>query len=290
VNIRDLKYLTAVAKYKNFAQAAKACFVSQPALSMQVKKIETELDVLIFERANKGVMTTPVGEKIIECAQQVIQIELEIKSIAKNALNPFSCELKLGAFPTLSPYYLPKIVPHISHEFKDLTLLLVEDKTETLITKLKDGDIDCALLANPIHEKEFESKEVFTDDFLLAVPSSHHLAKKKEVCYKDLKDECLLLLKDGHCLRDQALEVCALTGSCTRQDFQATSLETLRQMVGAGVGITLIPKIAVQKNKNIVYIPFSRPVPSRTISFVWRKTSVRRECILEIYRNLLSLK
>lgn len=289
MNIRDLKYLIAVAKYESFGQASKACFVSQPALSMQIKKLEDELGVILFERTNKNVMITLVGEKILERALEVVRIEDEIKNISKDFQNPFAGNLKLGVFPTLAPYYLPKIIPVITNSFTDLTLLLTEEKTSILVSKLKSGEIDCAFLAAPINEKEFEMCEIFKDEFLLAVPKNHSLASFKEVNNKQLQGECLLLLKDGHCLREQALDVCSLTGSCVRQDFQATSLETLRQMVAAGVGATLIPKIAVRKNENICYLPFKAPAPVRTICMVWRKSSVRRECILQILNAIKPL-
>jgi LysR family hydrogen peroxide-inducible transcriptional activator len=282
MNLRDLKYFISVAKNQHFGKAAEESHVSQPALSMQLKKLEEELGVRLFERTNKNVMITSVGQEILEHAHHMMHTEDEIKRIAKTHQNPFAGEIKLGAFPTLAPYFLPHIVPPISKKFKDLKLLLVEEKTDVLLQKLHEGKIDAAFLALPIESESFETAVILEDEFLLATSPYHHFAKKKSIYAKDLKDDCLLLLSEGHCLRDQALDICATTGACENQNFQATSLETLRQMVAANVGITLMPQMAMKHNDGLIYIPFEGKKPKRTIGIVWRKKSSRVEAIQEI--------
>jgi len=290
MNIRDLKYLVAVAKHKHFGNAANECFVSQPALSMQLKKLEEELGVQIFERTNKNVMITQVGRKLIDKAKEVLQGADEMHDIAKNSHDPFAGEIKIGAFPTLAPYFLPQIVPQITKEFPKLKLLLLEEKTGTLIEKLKNGEIDAAFLATPlpVDDDSFEINELFQELFYLAVSQNHPFSKLKTVSEDDIKDEKLLLLQEGHCLRSQALDICSLMGASESQDFRATSLETLRQMVSANVGITLIPELAKKENDGIAYIPFKDAKPSRAIAMVSRKSSARKECFEAIIQTLNS--
>jgi LysR family hydrogen peroxide-inducible transcriptional activator len=246
---------------------------------MQLKKLEEYLGVQLFERTNKQVMVTPVGEEIVQRARLILREAEEIKAVAKTAQDPYAGDFRLGAFPTLAPYFLPLAVPAIRKKLPKLKLLLVEEKTTQLLDKLKTGALDAALIALPVEEEGLDSAPLFDDPFLLAVPIGHPFAKRKHVNQNDIKGEQLLLLEDGHCLRSQALEVCSLIGASEHQDFRATSLETLRQMVAAGVGITLIPKLAMRKDDGIVYIPFAKPAPIRSIGLVWRKTAVRKPCI-----------
>lgn len=281
MNLRDLKYLVSVADLKHFKKAAESCFVSQPALSMQLRKLEDELGVQLLERTNKQVIVTPIGKEIVKRSKKLLQEAEGIKELAKIHNNPFAHEFKLGAFPTLSPYLFPKIVPQITKALPKLKLFLIEERTSELIDKLKQGEIDAALLALPIYEEGLVTEKLFDDPFSLAVPAGHPFAKKKTVTTDELSNENLLLLEEGHCLRNQALEVCTLIGASESQDFRATSLETLRQMVISGLGITLIPKLAEKADKNIVYIPLE-PEPFRTIGLVWRKTSAKTECFKKI--------
>lgn len=284
MNLRDLEYLVSVAKYKHFGEAARKCFVSQPALSMQLKKLEEELEVQIFERSNKIIMVTRVGQKLIDKANEILQNATEMMDIAKNSHAPLAGEMRIGAFPTLAPYFLPKIIPKIIKKLPKLKLLLLEEKTEILIENLKKGQIDAAFLATPLpaDDHSLSIKELFCEPFYLAVAHNHHFAKLASINQTDIKDETLLLLQEGHCLRDQALEICSMMGASENQDFRATSLETLRQMVAGNVGITLIPQLAIQKNDGISYIPFKNSKPSRTIALVYRKTYARKELIEKI--------
>lgn len=274
MNLRDLKYIVAVAHTKSFVKAAQQCFVSQPTLSMQVKKLEDSLGVKIFERNNKRVLITDVGELIIATAKHILQDVDLIEEISANAQNPLAGNFKLGAFPTLASYILPSLVPLIKNQLPHIRLILVEEKTDTLIQQLKNGDLDAALLAAPIKEDDLVAERLFDDIFKLAVSAQHHLAKQASINPSDLVGEPLLLLDEGHCLRDQALQFCQLNGAEEEQNVRATSLETLRQMVRANTGITFMPDIAIQNDdSNIRYIPFREPQPQRTICLVWRKTT-----------------
>jgi len=287
MNLRDLHYLVTVADTRHYGKAAEQCHVSQPTLSMQLKKLEETLGVQLFERTNKKVMITPVGEHIAERARKILQDAEAIKTIANMSQDPYAGEFRLGAFPTLAPYFLPLAVPAIRKKLPKLKLLLVEEKTESLVERLKAGTLDAALLALPLQEDGLETMPLFDDRFLLAVSRNHPLAKRKTIRQSDIMGERLLLLEDGHCLRAQALEVCSMTGASENQEFRATSLETLRHMVASGVGITLIPKMAMQKSDGIVYIPFAKPAPLRTIGLVWRKTSARKPCIDALAKSML---
>jgi LysR family hydrogen peroxide-inducible transcriptional activator len=281
MNLRDLKYLVSLAKEQHFARAAEKSFVSQPTLSMQIKKLEDELGVQIFERSQKNFLVTKIGVKIIEKAEIILREAAEMKNIAKNSVDEFSGEIRIGAFPTLASYFFPKVVGKISKKFPQLKLLLIEEKTEALLQKLQNGEIDAAFLAMPVASENFEHKKIFSENFLLALPKNHSLAGKKNLSQKDLKGQSLMLLEDGHCLRNQALEACSMLGAFEQQDFRATSLETLRQMVIAGVGITLMPEIAVKKEDKISYLKIVN-APSRSIGLYYRKSSTRKNLLGEI--------
>lgn len=280
MNLRDLQYLIAVADLRSFNKAADKCHVSQPALSNQIRKLEETLGITVFERNNKRVMVTENGEQIVALARRIMNEVDAMHDIARSAQDPLSGKFRLGAFPTLSAYIFPELVPKIMRSMPQLKLVLVEEKTHVLIDRLKRGELDAALLALPVNDDQLEVNALFDDEFLLAVPPQHALAKRKTVSFDDLYPNKLLLLDEGHCLRDQALSVCQLAGMDEEQDFRATSLETLRQMVKAGTGITLMPKIAIHKNESdIRYIPFAAPAPYRSIALIWRKTSARKAVI-----------
>lgn len=288
MNIRDMEYLVAVAELENFSRAAQRCYVSQPTLSAQIKKLEERIGTAIFERSNKQVMLTDAGQAVIQSARSILQHAEHIKEIGLMAQDPRAGRFRLGAFPTLSTYLFPGLVSKIREALPDLRLILAEEKTAVLIDKLKAGEIDAALLALPINEDSLVCRKLFEDKFRLAVPKDHPLAKRKQITMSDLADNRLLLLEEGHCLRDQAMEVCELSG-IGEQDFRATGLETLRLMVKAGTGITLMPEIAIDpKDKDLKTIPFIDPAPSREIGLLWRKTTTRTIVIEEIIDLLLA--
>ena len=280
MNIRDLRYFLAVAELNHFGKAAEQCHVSQPTLSGQIKKLEESLGVALFERTNRRVMLTDIGAEIAISARHILREVEGISEIAQRAQDPLAGKFRLGAFPTLSTYIFPQLVPKVKAAMPQLRLILIEEKTEQLIAQLHKGEIDAAFLALPIDDDFLRSQKCFDDEFFLAVPPEHSLAQKTEIDQTTLAQHKLLLLEEGHCLRDQALSVCQLHGTDEEQDFKATGLETLRQMVKAGTGITFMPQMAIQPNETgICYVPFKSPAPKRSIGLVWRKTSARQAVI-----------
>jgi LysR family hydrogen peroxide-inducible transcriptional activator len=293
MNLRDLRYLVAVADHKHFGRAAEASFVSQPTLSTQIKKFEEELGVSLIERNPRNVMLTEVGEAVVARARVVLREADEIRNIARRAMDPESGTIKLGIFPTLGPYLLPHVVSHIVARFPKLELMLFEEKTGVILKKLHDGELDAGILALPVHDDSLHVEFLFEEPFVLAVPRTHALAKARKIKLADLANERLLLLDDGHCLRDQALEVCQLAGAGERAGFRATSLETLRHMVSANVGITLLPTLAVHPpapdNPGISLVPFADPPPHRRIAIVWRRTSALNAFLYQLAPLLKAL-
>jgi LysR family hydrogen peroxide-inducible transcriptional activator len=278
MNLRDLHYLVALAEHRHFGRAAEASFVSQPTLSTQIKKLEDELGVALVERTPRKVLLTETGREIARRARGVLSEVEEIRAIAQRTRDPESGTIRLGIFPTLGPYLLPHIVPLMRQRFPRLELLLVEEKTEAIVRMLREGSLDVGVLALPLHEDSLHSEFLFEEPFVLAVPDAHPLARHKgQLKLSDLEDQSLLLLDDGHCLRDQALEVCQLAGAGEKSGFRATSLETLRQMVAANVGITLLPTLAIKppmaRTGNVHLVAFGKHAPSRRIAMVWRKSS-----------------
>jgi len=277
LNLRDLKYLIALADLRHFGKAADACFVSQPTLSTQVRKLEEELGVTLVERAPRKVMLTPTGQDVVQRARRIVADVEQMREAARRSKDPESGSLRLGVFPTLAPYLLPHVVPQLRERFPQLELLLVEEKSDVLLQRLREGRLDAALLALPVHDEQLHAEFLFDEPFMLAAPQGHELARRTSLRIDELSDETLLLLEDGHCLRDQALDVCRLSGAQEKSGFRATSLETLRQMVAAGVGVTLLPALSVRapivQPANIRLVPFDAPAPSRRIALVWRKSS-----------------
>ncbi len=277
MNLRALQYFVKLAEIKHCSKAADACFVSQPTLSTQIRKLEEELGVQLVERAPRKVQLTPVGKEIAARARHVLRDVEQIHAAARRSRDPETGTLRLGLFPTLAPYLLPHVVPTIRERFPQLRLELSEEKTADILSMLENGDLDAALIALPVEDDNLESIELFSEPFLMAMPESHPLAAKQEIETGDLEGAELLLLADGHCLRDHALEVCSLAGARERVDFHATSMETLRQMVAAEVGVTLMPALAVAPpiapTDNMTLRPFRAPAPHRRIALVWRKSS-----------------
>ncbi len=278
MNLRDLHYLVALAEHRHFGRAADACFVSQPTLSTQIKKLEEELGVTLVERTPGKILLTETGRQITQRARAVLAEVDEIKAIAQHTRDPEAGTLRLGIFPTLGPYLLPHVIPQLRERFPRLELLLIEEKTEHVLRMLREGALDAGIVALPVHEDSLHSEFLFEEPFVLAVPGAHPLARRTarlKLC--DLQSEHLLLLEDGHCLRDQALEVCQLAGASEKTGFRATSLETLRQMVAANVGITLLPTLAIKPpvaiTDNVHLMEFAGPAPSRRIAMVWRKSA-----------------
>jgi len=280
MNFRALQYFVKLAELKHFSKAASACFVSQPTLSTQIAKLEEELGVYLVERAPRQVMLTPIGEDIAHRARHILRDIEHMKDAARRSKDPETGNIKLGIFPTLAPYLLPHVIPVIRQRYPDLRLQLAEEKTEDILNMLDQGRLDAGLLALPVEEHGMEMEVLFVEPFVTAMPASHPLAEKQVIKVRDLEGEELLLLEEGHCLREHALAVCALAGAHERVDFHATSMETLRQMVAANAGVTLMPVLSVKPpipaTDNIALRPFEMPAPSRTIALVWRSSSPLR--------------
>lgn len=287
MNLRDLEYLVAVADHRHFGRAAEACYASQPTLSTQIRKLEAELGVELIERNPRRITLTEAGEAVVEHARAALAETDQIRVIAQQAVDPEAGSIRLGVFHTLAPYVLPHVVPALGERFPRLELLLVEDKTDELVARLLEGSLDAGMFALPIHAGNLHVEPLFDEQFLLAAPRDHALvADDAPIGVDDLAGEDLLLLEEGHCLRDQALDVCRLTGAAERRGFRATSLSTLVQMVSAGVGVTLLPELAVRPpvpdNPRVVLRRFAEPVPHRSIALFWRPTSVYRDLLPDV--------
>ncbi|MGD8424248.1 MAG: LysR substrate-binding domain-containing protein [Gammaproteobacteria bacterium] len=286
ISIRALGYLVALAEEKHFGRAAERCHVSQPTLSAQIKKLEEQLEVRLVERSQRRVMLTDIGAEIVERARRVLQEVDAVCEIARSYQDPLSGELRIGLIPTVGPYLLPMVAPVLRKALPRLRLYLVEHQTADLLAALDNGRVDMAVLALPAGQDGLEIQPLYSEPFLAALPAGHPLCQRPHLKIHDLDGETLLLLEDGHCLRDQALEVCGKININEPQDFRATSLETLRQMVASGLGVTLLPRLATEhpfgRTPGLVVRPLRNPVPDRTVAGVWRRTSPRSATIQEI--------
>jgi LysR family transcriptional regulator, hydrogen peroxide-inducible genes activator len=286
MNLRDLRYFVALADTKHFGKAAERCYVSQPTLSAQIKKLENYLGVQLIERQPRRVTLTETGARILPIARRMMQESDEIVSLARNEHDPLAGKLKLALIPTIGPYLLPLLTRKLRKQLPQLKLMLYEYQTQPLLDKLRAGDVELGIIALPVPMDGLEARELYDEAFTVAVPNNSELAKKSHVKLDDLSGETLLLLEDGHCLRDQALDVCSRVDVRENEDYRATSLETLRQMVAAGLGVTLLPELATRgpfgSGQGLAVRTFSKPVPSRTVGAVWRKSSARVEAISAI--------
>ena len=290
IKLKDLKYLVAVADTRHFGRAAERCFVSQPTLSAQLKKLEEYLGVQLIERQPKKVLLTPAGEQIVARARRVIEASDEIVDIAATHRDPLAGRLRIAFLPTIGPYLLPQIMPRLRKSLPRLDLMLYEYQTATMLERLHAGDIDVGILALPVELDGLEARRLYDEPFVVALPQGHALAKQAQVRTADLSGETLLLLEDGHCLRDQALEVCSRLSVHEPSDFRATSIETLRHMVASGAGITLLPEFAARgpyaSSKGVVTKAFAKPSPTRTIGAIWRKSSARAAAIEAVAKEI----
>lgn len=283
LKLKDLRYLVAVADQRHFGRAAAQCFVSQPTLSSQLKKLEQDLGVQLIERAPNNVSLTAAGEEIVARARRILEATDEVVTLARSQHDPLSGRLRVALLPTIGPYLLPRVAPAVRKALPRLELHLYEYQTAPMLQKLHGGQLDVGILALPVDTAGLEARELYREAFSVALPEHHPLAARQSVRVADLKGEKLLLLEEGHCLRDQALEVCSRAGVHEQQDFRATSLETLRQMVASGAGITLLPELAgrgaYRNARGLVLRPFAKPAPVRQVGALWRKSSARRAAI-----------
>ena len=310
MTLTELKYIVAVAREKHFGKGADACHVSQPTLSVAIKKLEEELQVKLFERNANEITVTPLGEEIVRQAQSVLEQADLIKDIAKRGKDPLAGSLRLGVIYTIGPYLLPDLVRQSIATLPQMPLMLQENFTVKLLDELRNGEIDCAILAEPFPDTNLAMAPLYDEPFMAAVPSSHHLAARSSITAEDIKKETMLLLGNGHCFRDHVLEVCpefarfSNTSGGIQKSFEGSSLETIKHMVAAGMGITLVPrlgvpkealaapaagkksKVAAEQPSFIKYLPFEGHVPSRRVVLVWRRSFTRYEAIAAL-RNLI---
>jgi LysR family transcriptional regulator, hydrogen peroxide-inducible genes activator len=296
MTLTELKYIVAVAREKHFGKAAEACFVSQPTLSVAVKKLEEELDLKLFERSANEVTVTALGEEIVRQAQAVLEQAANIKEIAKRGKDPLAGPLRLGVIYTIGPYLLPDLVREMITHTPQMPLMLQENFTVKLLEMLRTGEIDCAILAEPFPDAGLAVAPLYDEPFFAAVPAKHPLSQRESISNEELKQETMLLLGTGHCFRDHVLEVCpefarfSSNAEGIRKTFEGSSLETIKHMVAAGMGVTLVPRLSIpksalaakgkrQEDNFIKYLPFAGDPPTRRVVLVWRRSFTRYEAI-----------
>lgn len=283
MNISDLKYLVAVAEHRHFGHAAEACNISQPTLSTQLKKLEAELGVALLERNNRSVAVTPAGERVLRHARTILSEAEAIRDIGAGECRPMTGTLAIGCIPTLAPYMLPWLLPALAADYPDLKPVFTEDLTGNLVQAISEHRLDVAFMALPAGEGDLEEQALFDEDFLVACHPQHPFAKLEAILRQQMEQEDVLYLDDGHCLREQSIEVCGGPSSGgLGGDFRAASLETLRQLVAAGFGVTLLPAMAAAQsaeNRNIAVRPFAGPA-FRRIGMVWRKSYPGRDSLM----------
>jgi len=280
-SLRQLNYLTVLAEEEHFGRAAKRCFVTQSTMSAAIRELEETLGVKLFERTKRSVMLTPMGRRITDAASDILLRAEDLMDMAEADTEPLSGALHLGAIPTIGPYLLPGAMRLLGKTYPKLNLYLIEEQTETLLQNLRKGDLDVALIALPFDMTGLTAYSLGQDKFQLAVPGGHELLKQKTVKIEEIDPEMLLLLGEGHCLKTHALSACNLATGELRQTFQATSLGTLIEMVNAGLGITLLPEMAIRagvlRGTTIKTLPIRNANEFRDIALVWRTTSARVE-------------
>ena len=309
MTLTELKYIVAVARERHFGKAAEACFVSQPTLSVAVKKLEEELELKLFERSANEVTVTPLGEEVVRQAQSVLEQAANIREIAKRGKDPLAGALRLGVIYTIAPYLLPDLVKNVIRRTPQMPLILQENFTVKLLEMLRTGEIDCAILAEPFPDTGLAMAALYDEPFVAVVPGNHALAQCSSVTALQLKSETMLLLGTGHCFRDHVLEVCpefarfSSNAEGIRRSFEGSSLETIKHMVAAGMGITLVPRLGVppgalqhkprrgkQPDGSVRYLPIQDEgggaPPTRRVVLAWRRSFTRYEAIAEL-RNAI---
>jgi LysR family hydrogen peroxide-inducible transcriptional activator len=298
MTLTELRYIVAVARERHFGRAAEACFVSQPTLSVAIKKLEEELEVKLFERGGNEVSVTPLGEDIVRQAQAVIEQAAAIKEIAKRGKDPLAGPLRLGIIYTIGPYLLPELVRQVIELSPQMPLMLQENFTVKLLEMLRTGELDCAILAEPFPDTGLAIAPLYDEPFMAAVPKAHPLAKRKSITAEELKQQTMLLLGTGHCFRDHVLEVCpefarfSSDAEGIRKSFEGSSLETIKHMVASGMGVTVVPRLSVdtEAQPHVRYIPFAAPAPTRRVVLAWRRSFTRYEAIAALRNAVYACK
>ncbi|SFC47208.1 LysR family transcriptional regulator, hydrogen peroxide-inducible genes activator [Collimonas sp. OK412] len=297
MTLTELKYIVAVARVKHFGHAAEACFVAQPTLSVAIKKLEDELGVVIFERGGTEISVTPLGAQIVAQAERVLEQTATIREIANQNKDPLAGPLRLGIIYTVGPYLLPPLVKTMIEQVPQMPLVLQENFTVRLLELLRQGELDAAIIALPFPEHGLMVQPLYDEPFVVALPKHHAWANRTSISAQDLKSETMLLLGNGHCFRDQVLEVCpemsrfSTAGDGIARTFEGSSLETIRHMVASGIGITVLPLASVPdidaKDGMLRYVPFTDPEPSRRVVIVWRKSFTRHAAIEAVQKAVL---
>ena len=296
MTLTELRYIVAVARERHFGRAAETCFVSQPTLSVAVKKLEDELGLTLFERGPGEVSVTPAGRRIIEQAQRVLEEASRIRELAAAGKDPLAGPLRLGAIYTIGPYLLPKLIPILRRTAPAMQLLIQENFTHRLAEELRSGEVDVILVALPFETPGVMTRPVYDEPFMVAVPKGHPWENRKRVTSEELTNESLLLLGEGHCFRDQVLDICHTVRSRERSPLARTveggSLETIRQMVAGGVGVTVLPATSTATSGGssdlIRILPFARPAPTRRVGLAWRRSFPRPEAIEALRKAILA--
>ncbi|RZL31936.1 MAG: hydrogen peroxide-inducible genes activator [Rubrivivax sp.] len=294
MTLTELRYIVAVARERHFGRAAEACFVSQPTLSVAIKKLEEELDLKIFERGGSEVSVTQLGDEIVRQAQSVLDQAGAIKEIAKRGKDPLAGALRLGIIYTIGPYLLPELVRHTIELYPQMPLMLQENFTVKLLEMLRTGELDCAIMAEPFPDTGLATAPLYDEPFVVALPATHPLAAREAISAEELKRETMLLLGTGHCFRDHVLEVCpefarfSSDAEGIRRSFEGSSLETIKHMVASGMGVTVVPALSVPReaSRHLRFVPFSEPVPTRRVVLAWRRSFTRYEAIAAL-RNAI---
>src|SRR5690606_33392685 len=292
MTLTELKYIVAVARERHFGRAAEACFVSQPTLSVAIRKLEEELGVVVFERGGSEVGITPIGERLVAQAQKILEESANLKEIARQGHDPLSGPLRVGMIYTVGPYLLPRLMPVLIDRAPQMPLLLQENFTSRLLELLRQGELDCAVMALPLPDSGLVTHALYDEPFVVAVPRAHRWATRSSVSAAELKEETMLLLGSGHCFRDQVLEVCPEFARFSpsvdgiQRTFEGSSLETIRHMVAAGIGVTVLPAASVPAQVSATellhYLDFEDPVPTRRVVLAWRKSFPRMAAIHEL--------
>jgi len=291
MTLNELKFVVAVAQERSFRRAAEKCFVTQPALSLGIKKLEQELDVIIFERSRSEVTPTEIGSQLIEQANIVLEQSNRLKEMAKLGTNPLEGMFKLGMIHSVGPYLLPEIIPILRKSVPNMPLEIEENLTANLEVQLKNGVIDAAVIALPFNVPGIQVQTLYDEDFSVVVPSNHHWANRKLIKAEELSDEKVLLLNSGHCFSNQVTQACPEL-SRKGEVLQGNSLETIRNMVASNLGITVLPAsatVARYANPLLKVIPFEKPVPTRRIAIAWRKSYVRPQAIEKLVEAIVEV-
>jgi LysR family transcriptional regulator, hydrogen peroxide-inducible genes activator len=298
MTLTELRYVVAVANERHFGRAAESCHVSQPTLSVAIRKLEEELGVHLFERRASQIALTDIGERVVTQAKRVLEEASAVREIARQGRDPLGTPLRVGTIYTIGPYLLPVLIRQLQKKAPQMQLLLSENFTVRLIEQVRNGEIDVAIMALPLPPSGLSMQVVYDEPFVVALPRRHEWTRRKTVASADLANETMLLLGSGHCFRDQVLDVCpersrdAEPSDAMQRTFEGSSLETIRQMVATGIGITVMPRTAmparISRQSLVAYLPFKNPPPHRRVVLAWRRSFTRTAAVESLRQAILA--